>query len=156
MAALSNATVPPTTGNLPSRVGQQQQQPRAQQSVVGQLPQQRAQHTRSPPSSCSRQLSLAVYQSLKPKSTSRFTAKVTEAEGPGRRWHGYCACRPSCQVERCCPGWPSEYPALLEVKGCCPGGRPSIQIECLAAVCPGMYEFAYNRIDFRQNHGGAE
>jgi len=44
MAALSNATVPPTTGNLPSRVGQQQQQPRAQQPVVGQLPQQRAQH----------------------------------------------------------------------------------------------------------------
>jgi hypothetical protein len=44
MAALSNATVPPTTGNLPSRVGQQQQQARAQQPVVGQLPQQRAQH----------------------------------------------------------------------------------------------------------------
>jgi hypothetical protein len=44
MAALSNATMPPTTGNLPSRIGQQQQQPRAQQPVVGQLPQQRAQH----------------------------------------------------------------------------------------------------------------
>ena len=30
------------------------------------------------------------------------------------------------------------------------------KVECLAAVCPGMYDFAYNRIDFRQNHGGAE
>jgi hypothetical protein len=45
--------------------------------------------------------------------------------------------------DRMLPWWPSEYPALL------------VEVECLSALCPGQYDFAYNRIDFRQNHCGA-
>jgi hypothetical protein len=50
---------------------------------------------------------------------------------------------PSAPGERMLPWWPSEYPALL------------MEVECLGVLCPGKFDFAYNRIDFRQNHCGA-
>ena len=58
------------------------------------------------------------------------------------------------------PWWPSEYPALLVKAECLaaifPGNlAPKFSkrhlIELLNSICPGKYDFACNRIDFRQN-----